>query len=125
MAGAKLFTCLDLRAAYHVIDIEVSSRRYLGLGYLGKQYVYIKMTFGLAAAPSIFCRYMSRVLAHINKDFHNLYMDDFVIYSKNVNEHLQHVSAILSALEEGGMKVDLQKSKFFMNKIVYFGFELG
>ena len=67
------------------------------------------MPFGLAAAPSIFYRYMSRVLGNINRDFYNLYMDDCVIYSKNVNEYLQQVSAILSALEEGGMKVNLQK----------------
>ena len=85
MAGARLFTCLDLRAAYHAIEIEESSRRYLGFGYQGKQYVYRKMPFGLAAAPSIFCRYMSRVLGNINKEFYNLYMDDCVIYSKNVN----------------------------------------
>ena len=125
MAGARLFTCLDLRAAYHAIEIEEVIRRYLGFGYQGKQYVYRKMPFGLSAAPSIFCRYMSKILGRISNDFYNLYMDDCVIYSKTIEEHVEHVDAILTALEEGGMKVNLQKSKFFTNKIVYLGFKLG
>ena len=67
---------------------------------------------------------MSKILQNVSKDFYNLYMDDCVIYSNSFKEHIEHVRVVLKALEDGGMKVNLQKSKIFKQKIEYLGFEL-
>lgn len=52
------------------------------------------MPFGLTNAPSVFQRLMQRVLAALNPeegpDFVAVYIDDILVFSRTLEEHLEH-----------------------------------
>ena len=62
------------------------------------------MPFGLTNTPSVFQRLMQRVLAGLNQedgpDFVAVYIDDILVFSRTLEEHLEHLWAVIERLEE-------------------------
>jgi hypothetical protein len=95
LAGAKVFSKVDLHSGYHQIKIRsedvpktVFSTRY-GL------YKYLIMLFGLTNAPTHFMYLMNSVFMPELVKFIVVFIDDILVYSKNEEEHVQHLRVIL------------------------------
>ena len=73
----------------------------------------------MAQAPTYFQRLINEVLTGC--DFAMGYLDDIIIYSKNEEEHLQHLEEIFERLRKAGLKLKLQKCSFFKKHIQYLG----
>ena len=80
-------------------------------------YEYVWMPFGLKNAPATFQRLMDRILMK----FCFVYKDDIVIFSKSLQEHLQHRKLIFEELEQYGLKIKLDKSEFLRKEVIYLG----
>lgn len=65
------------------------------------------MQFGLISAPLTFQRMMDHVLA--DTDLAHFYLDDFMVFSTNLEEHLGHGSAVTSGIAKYGLKLKLSK----------------
>ena len=50
-----------------------------------------------------------------------MYLDDVIIHSRDVEEHIQHVDAILSTLQKAGVSLKLKKCSFFTKEVRYLG----
>ena len=81
------------------------------------------MPMGLANAPAIFQRAMNNTLKAYTglKGFVRVYMDDIIIYSKNMTEHAEHVEAVLAALSNEGYCCRPEKCVFGADEVPYLG----
>ena len=72
------------------------------------KYAFTRMPFGLKNAPAAFQRCMQNTLAHVSV-YSSAYIDDILIYSKNWEDHLDHIEAVLLALREAGLTANPDK----------------
>ena len=56
------------------------------------------MPFGLTNGLTTFCNLMNNVFFDYLDDFVVVYLDDIVIYSRTLEEHVNHLSLVLSQL---------------------------
>lgn len=54
----------------------------------------------------------------------SVYLDDVIIYSNNIKDHLKHVEEILSCLNDAGITLKLKKCEFFTNNVHYLGYKI-
>lgn len=123
LAGAKLFSSLDMASGFHQIVMHPDSVEKTAFVTPEGQYEYLAMPFGLRNAPSIYQRCITRALNHLS-DKPLIYMDDVLCYSRDVAEGLERLDKVLSALTEAGFTLNLQKCKFLKHNIDYLGYSL-
>ena len=71
------------------------------------------MPFGLSTAPVSFQRALDMILTQFKWKTCLVYLDDVIIFSNSVEEHIQHVDEILFALSEAGVTLKISKCRFF------------
>ena len=120
MKGAKIFSKLDLRSGYHQMGLRESDRS--KTAFWGAQRIlweWCVVPFGLKNAPPYFQRQMDKVL--VNMSFARCYIDDIVVWSDNLEDHLKHLAAVFARLRSAGLKVHPGKCAFAVDKIDFLG----
>ena len=79
------------------------------------------MPFGLHNAPATFQRAMQEVLRGLNWKFVLVYIDDLILFSKTFEEHLDHLSQVLSRFRAAGLKLQPKKCTFGQKEVKYLG----
>lgn len=51
-----------------------------------------------------------------------IYLNDVIVYSPDLDSHLQHVEAVFEQLQKYGLKLQLNKCQFFKKKFCYLGY---
>ena len=78
------------------------------------------MPFGLANAPGIFQELMSIVLQDLG-NFAIAYLDDIIIFSSSMKEHVRHIQIVFGRLRQHQLKLKLSKCKFLQKETQYLG----
>ncbi|GJQ86388.1 hypothetical protein Trydic_g8478 [Trypoxylus dichotomus] len=112
---------LDLAQGFHQIEMDPESIEKTAFVVNNGHYEYIRMPFGLKNAPSTFQRVMDNVLREYLHKFCFVYMDDVVIFSKSLHQHLAHIRQIFQKLKEYNLKVQLDKSEFLRKEVGFLG----
>lgn len=119
--GSAVYSAMDLLSGYHQIQIvpedipKTAFRTRYGL------YEFKVMPFGLCNAPATFQRLMNDILRPYLDKFVLVYLDDILIYSKSVEEHVEHVEKVLTLLREHQLFARAPKCKFGVTEVEFLG----
>ena len=125
LSEAKFFSKIDLQSGYHQIPIHPDDTHKTAFRTRYGHFEFLVMPFGLTNAPAAFMRVMNKVFAPYLDRFVLVYLDDILIYSKTEEEHLQHISLILSTLHKYDDKAKLSKCEFARMVIDFLGHRIS
>jgi hypothetical protein len=100
LKGACVFSKIDLRSGYHQLKIRASN--ILKPAFITRYglYEYMVMSFGLTNAPAYFMYLMNKVFMEYLDKFVVVFIDNTLIFSKNEEEHDEHLRIVLQKLRE-------------------------
>lgn len=122
LVGAKYFTKLDLRDAYHRIRIRKGDEWKTAFRTRYGHYEYLVMPFGLCNAPPTFQAYINRAISGILDVSCIVYLDDILISSNTEEEHIEHVREVLERLQRFHLYAKLSKCNFHQPEVKFLGF---
>jgi hypothetical protein len=105
--GSSIFTKIDLKTA---------CKTKYGL------YEWLVMHFGLTNATSTFTRLMNHALRAFLGRFVVVYFDDILVYSKSLDEHIEHLHCVLPVLRKEKLYANLKTCSFCLDKVVFLGY---
>lgn len=121
LSYAKYFSKIDLRMGYHQIRMEPESIPLTAFNTRYGHFEFVVLPFGLTNAPAMFMDLMNKVFANELDKFVNAYLDDILVYSKTLEDHLRHLEIVLKRLREEKLYGKLSKCEFAVNKVEYLG----
>ncbi|KAI2657893.1 Transposon Tf2-6 polyprotein [Labeo rohita] len=121
LQGAKIFTKLDLRNAYHLVRIKEGDEWKTAFNTPLGHFEYRVLPFALANAPSVFQALVNDVLRDMLNIFVFVYLDDILIFSPSVSDHVQHVRRVLQRLLENRLFVKAEKCVFHVKSVTFLG----
>lgn len=117
-----IFTKLDLRSAYNLIRIREGDEWKTAFSTPSGHYEYLVMSYGLANAPSVFQNLINSVLRDMLGRYVIAYIDDILVHSTSLEEHITHVRQVLRRLLQHQLYVKAEKCEFHQHTISFLGY---
>ncbi|GBG77025.1 hypothetical protein CBR_g23351 [Chara braunii] len=112
LGGAKFFSKLDLKSGYHQLEIRKEDRYKTAFKSRYGHFEWLVMPFGLTNAPTTFQAAMTTEFRHMLDRFVLIYLDDILVYSRSLDEHVEHLRTILERLRQAKYKANRDKCEF-------------
>ncbi|KAJ1573261.1 hypothetical protein NDA12_005891 [Ustilago hordei] len=119
---ARIYTKLDLRAAYNLIRIAKGDEWKTAFGTQLGLYEYLVMPFGLANALAHFQSFINDIFRDIIGIYVVVYLDDFLIFSDTEEAHVKHVTEVLTRLRSNRLFAKLSKCEFHTKTVEFLGY---
>ncbi|GKD76998.1 putative reverse transcriptase domain-containing protein [Tanacetum coccineum] len=121
LQGSSVYSKINLRSGYHQLRVrdedipKTAFRKWYG------HYEFQVMPFGLTNAPAVFMDLMNRVCKPYLDKFVIVFIDDILIYSRNKEEHANHLRIILELLKKEKLHAKFSKCDFWINIVQFLG----
>ena len=116
-----MFLKIDLRSGYHQLKIQEQDIPKIAFTTRYGLYEYTVMSFGLTNAPAYFMSMMNKVFMEFLDKFVVVFIDDILVYSKNEEEHKEHLRLVLEKLREHQLYAKFSKCEFWLKEVGFLG----
>ncbi|KAF7492236.1 Transposon Ty3-G Gag-Pol polyprotein [Sarcoptes scabiei] len=123
LRNACVFSKIDFRQGYYQVPLREEDKPKTAFQFKSKLYQFNVMPFGLSTACQTFIRMVEQLFGEL--EFVKTYIDDVLIFSKNEEEHLQHIEKVLSIVNNASLSINLEKSEFFKKEIEFLGLKIA
>ncbi|GJS36145.1 putative reverse transcriptase domain-containing protein [Tanacetum coccineum] len=117
LQGSSIYSKIDLRSGYHQLRVREEDIPKTAFRTRYGHYEFQVMPFGLTNAPAVFMDLMNRVCKPYLDKFVIVFIDDILIYSKNKQEHAEHLKLILELLKKEQLYAKFSKCEFWIPKV--------
>lgn len=121
---AKFFSIIDLKDAYFQIPLKEECRNFTAFRTSKGLFRFKVCPFGVTNAPFTMCRLMDKVIGFDLMPFVFVYLDDIVVASNTLEEHLRLLQEVANRLKKANLTISLEKSRFCRKQIKYLGYLL-
>ena len=121
LAGSRLFSTLDLASGYWQVEMDPNHKDKTSFCTKYGLYQFKVMPFGLCNAPGTFERLMETVLRGMQWERAVLYLDDIIIFSNTVQEHMSRLEEIFQRLKQANLTLKPSKCQFFQKEVEFLG----
>ncbi|GJW87682.1 putative reverse transcriptase domain-containing protein [Tanacetum coccineum] len=121
LQGLSVYSKIDLRSGYHQLRVRDEDIPKTAFKTRYGHYEFQVMPFGLTNAPAVFMDLMNRVCKPYLDKFVIVFIDDILIYSRNKEEHANHLRIILELLKKEKLYAKLSKCDFWIRIVQFIG----
>ena len=121
MSSAKWYSTMDLRCSYHQVSVDPKDRDKTAFICPRGMYRYKTMPFGLCNSGATFQRLMDVVMSGLHLEVCLVYLDDIILFSTTVDEHLERLVRVLDRLRTAGLKLKPEKCSLFQKSVSFLG----
>jgi hypothetical protein len=121
LLGAKMFSRIDLHLGYYQIRVVEGDEEKTACHTTYGSYKFLVMPFGLTNAPATFCILMNDIFWEWIDDFVVVYIDDILIYSSSLEEHVEHLRKVFQRLKENKLYAKFEKCEFGVTEVDFLG----
>ena len=122
LGQSEFFSKIDLKAAYHQVPIHQDSIELTAFICEFGLFEYLSMPMGIRSAPAWFQRFIDLTLKDfVARDALNVYMDDIILFTKDLETHESDVLSVMARLKEKNVKTSFSKSKLVTRQIEFLG----
>jgi hypothetical protein len=112
LSKAEVFSRINLRSGYYQIRVAEGDEEKIVCRTRYGSYEFLVMPFRLTNAPTTFCILMNDIFQEWFDDFIVVYIDDILIYSGSLEEHVEHLQKVFQKLKENKLYAKLEKCEF-------------
>ena len=121
LGKAQYFISLDLANGFYQIQMNEDDIPKTAFSTDTGHYEFLRMPFGLKNAPATFQRVMNNILRGLQNEICFVYLDDVIIFSTSLQEHLDKLRKVFNRLQSSKFKIQLDKSEFLRKEVQYLG----
>ena len=125
---SQFLSALDITDAFFGLKLSEESQKYAGISTYsgGKSYYFQRLPQGLSLSPAVFSNYIKSVISEIpgHEDWLITYIDDLLIHSRSMEEHMHHIDQVLAVLGKHNLKIKPSKAQLFRKSLDYLGYTI-
>ncbi|KAL4088757.1 hypothetical protein QTP88_023841 [Uroleucon formosanum] len=125
LGQCQLFSVIDLTSGFHQIPLSEASRELTAFSANNAHYHFKRIAMGMKTNPSTFQRLMDNVLSGIIGIKCLVYLDDIIIYGKNLIDHKNKLIDVFERLRMHNLKIQPDKCEFVKRECIYLGYVIS
>lgn len=123
--NAKFFTSLDIASGFWTLPVHSEDQHKLAFNFANRQYTFTRCPFEYANSPAEFNIFLNKACTDAGSQGTLVYVDDILIRSQTLDEHIVEIDHVLGQLTAAGAKISLAKCQWCKTAVNYVGLLVG